>query len=38
SVAEFGVRNDTIHAVNERVSVEDFEKLCLVFKDLVENF
>ncbi|EOW0925551.1 succinyl-diaminopimelate desuccinylase [Campylobacter upsaliensis] len=38
NVAEFGVRNDTIHAVNERVSVEDFEKLCLVFKDLVENF
>lgn len=37
-VAEFGVCNDTIHAVNERVSVEEFEKLCLVFKDLIENF
>ncbi|MCH5336165.1 MAG: succinyl-diaminopimelate desuccinylase [Campylobacter sp.] len=37
-VAEFGVCNDTIHAVNERVSVEEFEKLCLIFKDLIENF
>lgn len=37
-VAEFGVRNDTIHAANERVSVEEFEKLCLVFKEVVENF
>ncbi|MBK1972676.1 succinyl-diaminopimelate desuccinylase [Campylobacter sp. TTU-622] len=38
SVCEFGVRNDTIHAVNERVSVEEFEKLCLIYKDFVENF
>ncbi|MBK1991827.1 succinyl-diaminopimelate desuccinylase [Campylobacter sp. 2018MI35] len=38
SVCEFGVCNDTIHAVNERVSVEEFEKLCLVYKDFVENF
>lgn len=37
-VAEFGVCNDTIHAVNEKVSVEEFEKLCLVFKDLIESF
>ncbi|MCW1699099.1 hypothetical protein OLV26_04775, partial [Campylobacter jejuni] len=22
----------------ERVSIEEFEKLCLVFKDLIENF
>ncbi|HEC1873605.1 TPA: succinyl-diaminopimelate desuccinylase [Campylobacter jejuni] len=38
SVCEFGVCNDTIHAVNERVSVEEFEKLCLIYKDFVENF
>ncbi|MDX2330574.1 succinyl-diaminopimelate desuccinylase [Campylobacter hepaticus] len=37
-VVEFGVCNDRIHAVDERVSIEEFEKLCLVFKDLVENF
>ncbi len=37
-VAEFGVCNDTIHAVNERVSVEEFEKLCHIFKDLIEDF
>ncbi|MBM0637202.1 succinyl-diaminopimelate desuccinylase [Campylobacter sp. VicNov18] len=37
-VVEFGVCNDTIHAIDERVSVQEFEKLCLVFKDLVENF
>ncbi|EAH7308471.1 succinyl-diaminopimelate desuccinylase [Campylobacter coli] len=37
-VVEFGVCNDRIHAIDERVSVEEFEKLCLVFKDLVENF
>lgn len=38
SVAEFGVRNESIHAANERVSVAEFEKLCLVFKDFIENF
>lgn len=37
-VVEFGVCNDRIHAIDERVSVEEFEKLCLVFRDLVENF
>lgn len=37
-VVEFGVKNASIHAANERVSVADFEKLCLVFKDLIENF
>lgn len=37
-VAEFGVRNETIHAANERVSLEEYEKLCLIFKDLIENF
>ena len=38
SVVEFGVKNDTIHAANECVSVADFEKLCLVFRDLIEGF
>lgn len=38
SVAEFGVRNESIHAANERVSVAEYEKLCLVFKHLIENF
>ncbi|TEY02348.1 succinyl-diaminopimelate desuccinylase [Campylobacter sp. US33a] len=37
-VVEFGVCNDRIHAIDERVSVEEFEKLCLVFRDLIENF
>lgn len=37
-VVEFGVKNESIHAVNENVKLEDFEKLCLVFKDLIENF
>ncbi|AJC88075.1 succinyl-diaminopimelate desuccinylase [Campylobacter insulaenigrae] len=37
-VVEFGVCNDTIHAVDERVSIEELEKLYLVFKDLLENF
>ncbi|EAH5857229.1 thiamine biosynthesis protein ThiF [Campylobacter jejuni] len=37
-VVEFGVCNDRIHAIDERVSIEEFEKLCLVFKDLIENF
>lgn len=37
-VVEFGVRNESIHAANERVSIADFEKLCLVFKHLIEHF
>lgn len=37
-VVEFGVCNDTIHAIDERVSIEELEKLYLVFKDLIENF
>ena len=37
-VVEFGLCNESIHAANERVSIEDFEKLCLIFKDLIENF
>ncbi|MBZ7961342.1 succinyl-diaminopimelate desuccinylase [Campylobacter molothri] len=38
SVCEFGVCNDRIHAIDERVSVEDFEKLCEIYKDFIENF
>ncbi|MEK6659600.1 MAG: succinyl-diaminopimelate desuccinylase [Campylobacterota bacterium] len=35
SVVEFGVINDTIHAVNERTSVKEVEKLYEVFKNLI---
>ncbi|MDD5401544.1 MAG: succinyl-diaminopimelate desuccinylase [Sulfurimonas sp.] len=34
-VVEFGVINDTIHAVNERTSVKEVEKLYEVFKNLI---
>lgn len=37
-VVEFGVRNDTIHAINERVSIDEVEKLYTIFSDLIENF
>ena len=37
-VVEFGVRNDTIHAPNERVAVDEVEKLYRVFRDLIERF
>jgi succinyl-diaminopimelate desuccinylase len=37
-VVEFGVINDTIHAPNERTSIEEVEALCAVFKDTVKNF
>ncbi|WP_169974354.1 MULTISPECIES: succinyl-diaminopimelate desuccinylase [unclassified Campylobacter] len=37
-VVEFGVINDRIHAINERVSVNEIEKLYEVFADLIENF
>jgi succinyl-diaminopimelate desuccinylase len=37
-VVEFGVINDTIHAPNERTSVEEVEKLHRVFSELVKNF
>jgi len=37
-VVEFGVINDTIHAPNERTSVVEVEKLCKVFKEMVEQF
>ncbi|QOP40976.1 succinyl-diaminopimelate desuccinylase [Sulfurimonas marina] len=35
-VVEFGVKNDTIHAVNERTSKKEVEGLCQVFKTLIE--
>lgn len=38
NVVEFGVCNESIHAANERVSIDEYEKLCLIFKDLIENF
>ncbi|MFT7879659.1 MAG: succinyl-diaminopimelate desuccinylase [Sulfurimonas sp.] len=37
-VVEFGVINDTIHAPNERTSIDEVEALYQVFKDLVKNF
>jgi len=37
-VAEFGVCNESIHALDENVRIKDYENLCLIFKDLIENF
>lgn len=37
-VVEFGVINDTIHAPNERTSIDEVEGLYRVFKDLIKNF
>ena len=37
-VVEFGVVNDRIHAVNERVSIDEVEKLYEVFSDLIRYF
>lgn len=37
-VVEFGVINDTIHAPNEKTSIEEVNNLYFVFKDLIENF
>ena len=35
---EFGTRNDTIHAPNERVSIEEVERLFNVFSRVIESF
>jgi len=35
---EFGVKNDRIHAINERTSIKEVEDLYRVFKDLIERF
>ncbi len=37
-VVEFGVCNDRIHAINERVSIDDIENLCKIFFDFLINF
>jgi succinyl-diaminopimelate desuccinylase len=37
-VIEFGVRNDTIHSVNERTTRAEVEDLCAVFKTLILNW
>ncbi len=37
-VAEFGVKNDTIHAVNESTTIKEVEDLYLVFAKLIQNF
>jgi succinyl-diaminopimelate desuccinylase len=35
---EFGVINDTIHAVNERTTIKEVEKLNEVFKHLIKSY
>ncbi len=37
-VVEFGVKNDTIHAPNERVGIDEVENLYRVFSDVIESF
>ena len=37
-VIEFGVRNDTIHSVNERVSIKEVQELYEVFKNLLAEW
>ena len=37
-VIEFGVRNDTIHAPNERTTVAEVEQLCEVFREVIRSF
>ena len=37
-VIEFGVKNDTIHSVNERTTRTEVENLYKVFKNLIENW
>ena len=37
-VIEFGVRNDTIHSVDERTSIKEVEDLYKVFKRLIEIY
>jgi succinyl-diaminopimelate desuccinylase len=38
NVIEFGVKNDTIHAVNERTTVKEVEGLYKVFKKLIKDW
>ena len=37
-VIEFGVKNDTIHSVNERTTKKEIEDLCEVFKTLIKTW
>jgi len=37
-VIEFGVRNDTIHSINERTTKKEIEDLYKVFKRLIKNW
>jgi succinyl-diaminopimelate desuccinylase len=37
-VVEFGVKNDRIHAPNERTSIEEVQMLYLVFKKVILNY
>ena len=37
-VVEFGVKNDSIHSVNERTTRAEVEDLCKVFKTLINNW
>ncbi|WP_457606594.1 succinyl-diaminopimelate desuccinylase [Nitratifractor sp.] len=37
-VIEFGVRNDTIHAPNERVAIDEVEGLYRVFREVIGRF
>jgi len=38
AVIEFGVKNDSIHSVNERTTRAEVEDLCKVFKTLIDNW
>ncbi|GAB6044973.1 succinyl-diaminopimelate desuccinylase [Caminibacter profundus] len=37
-VVEFGVKNDTIHAPNERTSKDEVDKLSKIFKNIIEEW
>ncbi len=38
NVIEFGVRNDTIHAPNERTTIKEVESLHKVFVEVIKNY
>ena len=37
-VIEFGVKNDTIHSINERTTIKEVEDLYKVFQTLIQNY
>jgi succinyl-diaminopimelate desuccinylase len=37
-VIEFGVKNDTIHSVNERTSIKEVKELYEIFKDFIKTW